>query len=86
MNPRSNCGGSDPLNGGRGQCANHPPPYQQMVDMICALQAHGWTNFQTLTINSGHSFHYWGAYDGHSSNHNQTVGKDVVGFLDSVLK
>ena len=64
-----------------------PPPYQQMIDMICALDAKGITDYQTLTISGiAHSFHYWGSWDEQSSDHTQTVGKDVIGFLDAHLK
>lgn len=66
---------------------DHPPPYQQMIDMICALKAKSITNFQTLTIpGDDHSFHYWNSWDHTSSDQTRTVAKDVIAYLDSYLK
>ena len=63
-----------------------PPPYHQIVNMICALQAKGvpQSDYQTLTVSgSEHSFHNWGAYDPATG---QTVGEDVIDFLNAHLQ
>jgi len=68
-----------------------PPPYHQMIDMVCALESLGVdpSSYKTLTImNSGeHSFHYWDSPD-----HipailgTQAIKTDVISFLDAHLK
>ena len=64
-----------------------PPPYHQIVDMICALKAADVPDsaYQTLTIpGDEHSFAYWDSWDGISSPH-KTVGQDVIDFLNAHL-
>jgi hypothetical protein len=69
-----------------------PPPYRQIVDMICALKAAGVPDsaYQTLTIpnSAEHSFVYWYSWDGQPCIDipcNQIV-RDVIDFLDAHLK
>ena len=68
---------------------DHPPPYHQMVDMICKFQSVGVpdSSYKTLTIPDSdlHSFHYWSSWDG-ISDPPLTVGEDVINFLNAYLK
>jgi hypothetical protein len=68
---------------------DHPPPYNQMVDMICKFRSVGVSDsaYQTLTIPDSdlHSFHYWSSWDG-ISDPAKTVGTDVIDFLNAHLK
>jgi hypothetical protein len=67
-----------------------PPPYHQIVDMICALRQFEDDNaFKTLTImnSTEHSFHYWDSPD-HLPATVQTplIRTDVIDYLDAHLK
>ena len=69
---------------------DNPTAYHQIVTMSCALEDQGLvlgTGYQRLTIPGGaHAFAYWGASDHLSDDPSQTVGKDVIAFLDAHLK
>jgi hypothetical protein len=71
---------------------DHPTPYHQIVDMICALKAKGVPDdaYQTLTIPDSHEhgFAYWDSWDGIPCDIGpcNDIGHDVIGFLDAHLK
>jgi hypothetical protein len=66
-----------------------PPPYHQMVEMICVFEELGFTDFQTHTIanSDAHSFQYWNSPDTYPATVNTPLIKDdVIAFLDAHLK
>ena len=66
---------------------DHPTPYRQIVDMICALKAAQVPDdaYQTLTIpnSTRHGFLLWVKVD---EVRDQTVAEEVIEFLDAHLK
>jgi acetyl esterase/lipase len=64
-----------------------PTAYHQIVTMSCELEAQGLvqgTDFRTFTKQGmGHGFAYWGSQD---TTTGQTIGQDVIDFLDAHLK
>ncbi len=67
-----------------------PPPYHQIVDMICALrQYEDDSAFKTITImnSDAHSFHYWNSPDAlPAAVTTPLIKNDVIAFLDAHLK
>jgi acetyl esterase/lipase len=66
-----------------------PPPYHQMVEMICAFESLGFSDFQTYTIFNSelHSFQYWNSPDTYPATVDTPLMKDhVIAFLDAHLK
>src|SRR4051794_17489565 len=66
-----------------------PPPYHQIVEMICAFDSLGFTDYQTHTIpnSSGHSFQYWNSPDSYPvTTSTPLIKADVIAFLDAHLK
>ena len=68
-----------------------PPPYHQIVDMICAFRSIGVSDsaYKTLTIMNSdeHSFGYWDSPDKLPSTvQTPLIKDDVIAFLDAHLK
>jgi hypothetical protein len=66
-----------------------PPPYHQMVEMICVFESLGFTDFQTHTIanSDAHSFQYWDSPDTYPvTTDTPLIKDDVIAFLDAHLK
>ncbi|MFL6414421.1 MAG: hypothetical protein ACJ74Y_01970 [Bryobacteraceae bacterium] len=69
---------------------DHPAAYHQLVGMVCLLLNSGltrYTDFDYLTIPGSaghvHAFQYWNSWDNIPSDHQRTVGDDVIAFLTS---
>jgi hypothetical protein len=65
-----------------------PTAYHQIVTMSCKLEGEGvllGTGYQRTTVDGdGHAFANWGAVD--PDNPDETVGEEVIDFLDAHLK
>ena len=69
---------------------NDSMPYQQIIDIQCALQMAGVDSslYRVLTIpdSNEHAFSYWSSWNGRTIGPTVLIKGDVISFLDSYLK